>query len=286
MTANIIDGRQIASQIKQTIQQKIIKRSNQGLPQPGLDVILVGNNPASATYVRHKQRACDEVGILSRRHDLPETTSQAELESLIETLNQRKETHGILLQLPLPQTLETNPLLSRINHYKDVDGFHPFNIGQLVQRQPAMRPCTPYGVMQLLHLTGCDLSKSHAVIVGASNIVGRPMALECLLSKCTITICHRFTQSLQRHVQEADILIAAIGKPGVIQSEWIKPGAIVIDVGFNHLSNGRVCGDIAFDTAKERASWITPVPGGVGPMTVAILLENTLRSAELHDNAH
>ena len=284
MTANIIDGRQIASKIRHIVKQKVTHRSQQGLPQPGLDVILVGNNPASATYVRHKQRSCDEVGILSRRLNLPESTSQAELESLIETLNHRKETHGILLQLPLPQTLETNRLLSRINHHKDVDGFHPFNIGQLVQRQPSMRPCTPYGVMKLLESTGCDLSKSHAVIVGASNIVGRPMALECLLSKCTVTICHRFTQSLQRHIQDADILVAAIGKPGVIQSEWIKPGAIVIDVGFNHLPDGRVCGDIAFDTAKERASWITPVPGGVGPMTVAILLENTLRSAELHDD--
>ena len=283
MTANIIDGRQIAAQVKKNLKQKIVTRLNLGLPKPGLDVILVGNNPASATYVRHKQIACDEVGILSRRLDLPETTSQAELKSLIETLNQRKETHGILLQLPLPHTLDTNPLLSRINHLKDVDGFHPFNIGQLAQRQPTMRPCTPYGVIQLLKSTKCDLSKAHAVIVGASNIVGRPMALECLLSKCTVTICHRFTQSLQQHIQDADILIVAIGKPGIIQSEWIKPGAIVIDVGFNHLPNGRVCGDIDYDSAKERAGWITPVPGGVGPMTVAVLLENTLRSAELHD---
>ncbi len=283
MTANIINGRTIASHIRQDLTKKIASRAQQGLPQPGLDVILVGDDPASATYVRHKQRACDEVGVISRRHNLPTTTSQTELKTLIETLNQRQETHGILLQLPLPLSLDANPLLSCINPNKDVDGFHPFNIGQLVQRQPTMRPCTPFGIIQLLNTTACCLSDAHAVIVGASNIVGRPMALECLLSKCTVTVCHRFTQSLQQHIQQADILIAAIGNPGIIQSEWIKPGAIVIDVGFNHLPDGRICGDIDFDTAKERASWITPVPGGVGPMTVATLLQNTLRAAELHD---
>ena len=283
MTAQIIDGKKIAATVRQEIKHTVQKREELGLSRPGLDVILVGDNPASATYVRHKQRACDEVGILSQRHDLPADTSQAELTALIESLNHRQQTHGILLQLPLPNTLDAGPLLSCIDPKKDVDGFHPFNVGQLVQRQPIMRPCTPYGIIQLLKTTDCDLSKSHAVIIGASNIVGRPMALECLLSKCTVTVCHRFTPSLQQHIHDADILIAAIGKPGVIKTEWIKPGAVVIDVGFNHLPDGKICGDIDFNSAVHRASWITPVPGGVGPMTVATLLQNTVHAAELHD---
>jgi methylenetetrahydrofolate dehydrogenase (NADP+) / methenyltetrahydrofolate cyclohydrolase len=281
MRAQILDGRAVAAHVKTHVSQKITERIQNNLPSPGLAVILVGDNPASHAYVAHKQRACEEVGILFHCHHLPVTVSEAELIRVIDACNQDPTIHGILIQLPLPAHLQENNLLMRIRPEKDVDGFHPFNMGRLVLRAPLLRPCTPYGIMKLLKSIDEDIAGLHAVVVGASNIVGRPMALELLLAKCTVTICHRFTAQLATHVQNADILISAIGKPGIIQSDWIKPNAIVIDVGFSRLDNGNIIGDIEFASASKRASWITPVPGGVGQMTVATLLENTLLAAEL-----
>lgn len=283
MPANILDGRAIASKVRQQIAEKIQQRVSAGLIAPGLDVILVGNNSASAAYVKQKQNACEEVGIRSNIHHLPENASQQEIENLIAQCNQDKKVHGILLQLPLPAHIDSDALLECISPKKDIDGFHPYNLGRLAQRRPILRPCTPFGIMTLLEETGEDVIGLHAVVVGASNIVGRPMALELLLAKCTTTICHRFTKNLAKHVQDADILVVAVGKPGIIQSDWIKPGAIVIDVGFSRLSNGSISGDVDFATAQLRASWITPVPGGVGPMTVATLVANTLLAAEMAD---
>ncbi len=271
-TAQLLDGRAIAAKIRSTIAAEITSRNI----TPGLAVILVGHDPASEMYVKTKQRACLEVGIFSECYRLPETVDQSALEKLIATLNKDPKIHGILLQLPLPAHLSADDLLERIDPKKDVDGFHPYNLGRLAQKRPLLRPCTPYGVMTLLTSTGETLAGKHAVVIGASNIVGRPMALELLLEKRTVTVCHRETRHLSEHVKSADILISATGVPDVIQSEWIKPGAIVIDVGFSRLSNGNITGDIDFDTAKTRASWITPVPGGVGPMTVATLLQNTI----------
>ena len=283
MTANILDGKKTADKIQSIVAQKIKAREKQGLPTPGLAVILVGNDPASAIYVGHKQRACAAVGIDSQCYRLPENTTQNEIESLIDKLNKDSKVHGILLQLPLPNHINSDDLLEQITPKKDVDGFHPYNLGRLIQRHPILRPCTPYGVMTLLLETGENITGKHAVIVGASNIVGRPMALELLLASATVTVCHRSTQNLAKHIKDADILISATGHFGVIKSEWIKKGAIVIDVGFSRLSNGKITGDIEFKTAKEKAAWITPVPGGVGPMTVATLLQNTLLAAELLD---
>lgn len=281
MPAHILNGNAIAAKVRARVADRIEARLANGLCAPGLDVILVGENLASATYVKHKQKACQEVGIQSRAHHLPADTTQAEIETLIDHCNADPDVHGILLQLPLPEHIDSDALLERILPSKDVDGFHPYNLGRLTQRRPLLRPCTPYGVMTLLEETGQDITGMHAVVIGASNIVGRPMALELLLAKCTTTVCHRFTKNIAQFVQDADILIAATGKPGIIQSDWIKPGAIVIDVGFSRLSNGTISGDLDFETAKQRASWITPVPGGVGPMTVATLVENTLLAADL-----
>ncbi|WP_264770574.1 bifunctional methylenetetrahydrofolate dehydrogenase/methenyltetrahydrofolate cyclohydrolase FolD [Coxiella burnetii] len=280
MIARILDGRTCAEKVKARVKENIRLLQEKGLPSPGLAVILVGNDPASATYVAHKERACQAAGIRSTVYRMPNTITESELASKIDECNRDSNTHGILLQLPLPAHIDPANLLERIRPDKDVDGFHPYNLGRLVQRRPALRPCTPYGVMTLLTETHENLEGKHAVIVGASNIVGRPMALELLLAKCTVTVCHRFTRDLAEHVKSAELLIVAIGKPGIIQSEWIKPGAIVIDVGFSRLSPNKIAGDIDFETAKERASWITPVPGGVGPMTVATLLENTLQAAQ------
>ncbi|HLB56204.1 MAG TPA: bifunctional methylenetetrahydrofolate dehydrogenase/methenyltetrahydrofolate cyclohydrolase FolD [Coxiellaceae bacterium] len=281
MTATILDGRAIAEKIKASVAEKIQLRKKKNLPAPGLAVILVGNNHASETYVGHKKRACEQVGIISTVYRLPENTDQKALEKLIDNLNNDEKVHGILLQLPLPQQLNADELLEKINYKKDVDGFHPYNLGRLAQRRPLLRPCTPHGVMTLLQATGENLVGKNAVVVGASNIVGRPMALELLLAKCTVTVCHRFTHDLQHFIKDADILISATGHHDIIKSEWIKPGAIVIDVGFSRLSNGTITGDIDFNTAKTRAKWITPVPGGVGPMTVATLLQNTVMAAEI-----
>lgn len=283
MTAKIIDGKAVAANIKKQVTTEINSMSALGKAPPGLDVILVGDNPASATYVHHKQAACKAVGIRSNCHRLPASATQQDIADLIEQCNADPMINGILLQLPLPNHIDGDSLLELIHPDKDVDGFHPYNLGRLVQRRPRLRPCTPKGVITLLESTGKDITGKNAVVVGASNIVGRPMALELLLAKCTATVCHRFTLDLEQHIRCADILISATGVHGIIKSEWIKPGAIVIDVGFSRLSNGEITGDIEYNTAKERAGWITPVPGGVGPMTVATLLQNTLMAAQLQD---
>lgn len=282
MSAKILEGVTLAAKIKQEVAAKVSQRLNLHLPVPGLAVILVGENPASLSYVSHKQKACAEVGIDSYCHRLSENCTSQDIADVIDRCNQNPLVHGILLQLPLPAHIQPGPLLEKIDPNKDVDGFHPFNMGRLALRQPLLRPCTPYGVIQLLNATGVDLSGLHAVILGASNIVGRPMALELLLTKCSVTICHRFSKVLDEPVRSADILISAIGKTGIVQNQWIKQGAIVIDVGFNRLPGGKIAGDIEFESAKERAAWITPVPGGVGQMTVAVLLQNTLIAAGLN----
>ena len=286
MTAQLIDGKAIAASLRQQIAQRVAERRQRGLRAPGLAVILVGNDPASEVYVSHKRKDCEEVGFMSKAYDLPASTSQAELLSLIDNLNDSAEIDGILVQLPLPAHLDASQLLERIRPDKDVDGFHPYNVGRLAQRIPLLRPCTPKGIMTLLESTGADLHGMHAVIVGASNIVGRPMALELLLAGCTVTVTHRFTKDLPGHLASADLVVVAAGKPGLVKGEWIKEGAIVIDVGINRQADGKLIGDVVFDTALPRAGWITPVPGGVGPMTRACLLENTLYAAEtLHSQA-
>lgn len=282
--ARLIDGKAIALSIRQQVKAQVAQRTAQGKRPPGLAVVLVGQDPASQVYVGSKRKACEEIGFISKSYDLPVTISQVKLEELIDQLNADPEIDGILVQLPLPAGLDTTKILERIIPNKDVDGFHPYNLGRLAQRIPVLRPCTPKGVMTLLESTGIDLHGQHAVIVGASNIVGRPMSLELLLGGATTTVCHRFTKDLERHVREADIIVVAVGKPNFIPGEWVKSGAIVIDVGINRLSDGSLCGDIEFKEAAARASFITPVPGGVGPMTVACLMENTLQAcAELND---
>lgn len=284
MTAQLIDGKAIAANLRKQIAQRVVERSERGLRVPGLAVILVGSDPASEVYVSHKRKDCEEVGFLSKAYDLPANTEQAELLALIDQLNADPQIDGILVQLPLPAHLDASLLLERINPDKDVDGFHPYNIGRLAQRMPVLRPCTPKGIMTLLQSTGADLYGMHAVVVGASNIVGRPMALELLLAGCTVTVTHRFTKDLASHLANADLVVVAAGKPGLVKGEWIKQGAIVIDVGINRQADGKLIGDVVFETALPRASWITPVPGGVGPMTRACLLENTLHAAEhLHN---
>lgn len=284
MTAQLIDGKAIAASLRQQIAQRVAERRQQGLRTPGLAVILVGTDPASQVYVSHKRKDCEEVGFLSRAYDLPAETSQADLLALIDELNEDPAIDGILVQLPLPANLDASLLLERIRPDKDVDGFHPYNIGRLAQRMPLLRPCTPKGIMTLLESTGVDLYGLHAVVVGASNIVGRPMAMELLLAGCTVTVTHRFTKDLAAHVGLADIVVVATGKPGLVKGEWVKEGAIVIDVGISRQDDGKLVGDVVYETALPRASWITPVPGGVGPMTRAGLLENTLHAAEhLHD---
>ncbi|KEI71926.1 bifunctional methylenetetrahydrofolate dehydrogenase/methenyltetrahydrofolate cyclohydrolase FolD [Endozoicomonas elysicola] len=280
MTARIIDGKAIALQLTNSIAEQVIKRTSQGLRAPGLAVILIGDDPASRVYVGKKRQDCERVGFKSISHDLPDTTSEQHLLGLIDNLNEDPEIDGILVQLPLPEHINSELVIERIRPDKDVDGFHPYNIGRLVQRIPLLRPCTPKGVMTLLESTGEPIRGKNAVIVGASNIVGRPMTMELLLAGCTTTTTHRFTENLAAEVARADILVVGAGKPGLIKGEWIKPGAVVIDIGINRMEDGRLVGDIEFETARERASWITPVPGGVGPMTVATLLENTLYAAD------
>jgi len=280
MAAKIIDGKALATKVRSEIATEVSELTSQGLQPPGLAVILVGENPASTIYVKNKREACKEAGIKSFHHNLPSSITQNELIHLIEKLNNDKEVHGILLQLPLPEHIDSDSVLEVIDPKKDVDGFHPYNLGRLAQRRPLLRPCTPLGVMMLLDSIKQPYKNKHAVIIGASNIVGRPMALELLLAGCTISVCHRFTENLEPYVREADILVSAVGKPNLIKGEWIKPGATVIDVGINRLSNGTLTGDIEFEKASQKAAWITPVPGGVGPMTVAILLKNTLTAAK------
>jgi methylenetetrahydrofolate dehydrogenase (NADP+)/methenyltetrahydrofolate cyclohydrolase len=283
MTARIIDGKQVARRIRASIRERIEKRIGSGRPVPGLAVVLLGSDPASQVYVRNKHRACTEVGIHSISIDLPEATTETELLAEIDRLNRDERIHGILVQLPLPERIDPSVVIERIDPAKDVDGFHPYNIGRLAQRIPRLRPCTPLGIMNLFRHYDISVTGQHAVIVGASNIVGRPMSLEFLLAGATTTVCHRFTRGLQSHVERADILVVAVGKPGLVRGEWIKPGAVVIDVGITRQPDGGLAGDVEFDAASARASWITPVPGGVGPMTVAMLLANTLQAAELED---
>ena len=279
MTANIIDGKFLAKQIRDDIANKVKQRIEKGLSVPGLAVVQVGSDPASKIYVRNKQKACDDVGFASFSYDFPTSTTE-ELLTLIDKLNQRDDVHGILVQLPLPDNIDKTKVLERIHPSKDVDGFHPYNIGHLLQRDPLLRPCTPYGVVKMLESTGINLSGLNATVVGASSIVGRPMALELLLLGCTTTITHSRTVDLAKHVSNADIVVAGVGIANYVKGEWIKPGAIVIDVGINRLPDGKLAGDVEFETAVERAGWITPVPGGVGPMTVAMLMSNTLEACE------
>ena len=280
MSAQLIDGKAIAAGIRAVVHQRVQARLANNLRRPGLAVILVGDDPASQVYVRNKCRACEEAGLMSRSHDLPADTSQAALLGLIDELNEDPLVDGILVQLPLPDHIDAEAVTERIFPDKDVDGFHPYNIGRLALRRPVLRPCTPFGIMTLLEHTGETYHGREAVIVGASNIVGRPMSLELLLAGCTVTTCHRFTRDLDLHVLRAEIVVVAVGKPGLIPGEWIRPGATVIDVGINRLDDGRLVGDVQFEKARKHAAWITPVPGGVGPMTVATLLENTLLAAE------
>ncbi|MCF6434628.1 MULTISPECIES: bifunctional methylenetetrahydrofolate dehydrogenase/methenyltetrahydrofolate cyclohydrolase FolD [Pseudoalteromonas] len=280
MTANIIDGKAIAKQVRTTVTKRVAERVEQGLRAPGLAVVLVGQDPASQVYVGSKRKACEEVGFVSKSFDLPGDTSEQQLLELVDTLNNDSEVDGILVQLPLPKGLDAEKILERIHPHKDVDGFHPYNIGRLAQRMPALRPCTPKGIMTLLDSTGVRYKGMHAVVVGASNIVGRPMSLELLLAGCTTTVCHKFTQDLEAHVRRADLLVVAVGKPEFIPGDWVKEGAIVIDVGINRLDSGKLVGDVQYSVAEQNASFITPVPGGVGPMTVASLIENTLEACE------
>ncbi|NVK44601.1 MAG: bifunctional methylenetetrahydrofolate dehydrogenase/methenyltetrahydrofolate cyclohydrolase FolD [Oceanospirillaceae bacterium] len=278
MTAHIIDGKRIAAEVRQQVADGVQQRLAAGKRAPCLAVVLVGDDSASQVYVRNKKNACKEVGIESLSFDLPASTSQQQLLDLVDQLNANADVDGILVQLPLPEQLEANEILERIRPDKDVDGFHPFNLGRLAQRLPALRPCTPKGVMKLLDSTGVELHGKEAVVVGASNIVGRPMSLELLLAGCTVTTTHRFTRNLDKHVGRAEIVVVGVGIPGLVKGEWIKPGAVVIDVGINRLDDGQLVGDVEYSAAAERASWITPVPGGVGPMTVACLMENTLEA--------
>jgi methylenetetrahydrofolate dehydrogenase (NADP+)/methenyltetrahydrofolate cyclohydrolase len=280
MSAKIIDGKAIAAKLRLDIKQSVLNRTNAGKRAPGLAMVLIGDDPASQVYVSAKRKACEEVGFVSSAYDLSDNTSEEELFALVNELNANPQVDGILVQLPLPKHIDTALLIDQILPEKDVDGFHPYNVGRLVQRNPLLRACTPRGIMTLLEHTGITIRGKHAVVVGASNIVGRPMSLELLLAACTVTTCHRFTQDLQSHVAKAEILVVAVGKRGIVSADWIKPGAIVIDVGTNRSESGKLLGDIDFDAASQRAAWITPVPGGVGPMTVATLLQNTLDVAE------
>lgn len=280
MTAQILDGKAIAADLKQKIRAATQMRLATGKRAPGLAVVLIGDNPASQVYVSNKRKSCEEVGFKSVSYDLPADTSESALLALIDQLNNNDEIDGILVQLPLPAHIQTDTVIEHIAAHKDVDGFHPYNIGRLAQRLPLLRPCTPKGVITLLKESGIDLKGLDAVVVGASNIVGRPMGLELLLAGCTTTVCHRMTKDLQSHVRRAELLVVAVGKANFIPGDWIKEGAIVVDVGINRLDNGKLTGDVEFAKAAEKAAWITPVPGGVGPMTVATLLENTLYAAE------
>lgn len=281
MSAQILDGRAVAEEMKERLGRQVDAILAHGGRRPGLAVVLVGENPASRVYVRNKRNACAKVGFHSELHELPADTSQEELLELVDSLNTRDEIDGILVQLPLPDHVDEETVIERISPAKDVDGFHPYNVGRLALRMPLMQPCTPKGIMTLLERTGQKLEGLDAVVIGQSNIVGRPMALELLMARCTITVCHSRTKELAAKARGADVLVAAVGRPEFVPGDWIKPGALVIDVGINRLDDGSLCGDVDFEAARERAAWITPVPGGVGPMTVATLLENTLQAYRL-----
>jgi len=283
MSARILDGKARAARLSAQVAKAVAARVAAGKSAPGLAVVLVGDNAASQVYVRNKRRTTDSVGMRSFAHDLPANVSQNDLVALVAELNADPAVNGILVQLPLPKHIDVERITECIDPRKDVDGFHPYNVGRLVLKRPLLRPCTPYGCMMLLEETGEELIGKHAVVIGQSNIVGRPMALELLMARCTVTVCHSATRDLPGLVRQADIVVAGIGKPKFVQGDWVKPGAIVLDVGINRGADGKLVGDVDFGAASERASWITPVPGGVGPMTIATLLANTLRAAELQD---
>lgn len=282
MTAKLLDGRALAQSLQAQFQAQIAQAVAAGQRPPGLAVIQVGDDPASSVYVANKRNTCQKIGVTSFAHELPASTTQRELNALIDACNADPLIDGILVQLPLPAQLSAAEMIARIAPHKDVDGFHPENMGRLAIRQPGLRPCTPFGVMKLIETTGVDLYGIEALVVGASNIVGRPMALELLLAGATVTVVHRFSKDLAAHVARADLVIAAAGKPGLIHGEWIKPGAIVLDVGIHRRGDGTLCGDVVFAPAAERASWISPVPGGVGPMTIAMLMHNTVQAWQQH----
>ena len=286
MTASLLDGKRVANDIKIKIKQKVRDRSLQGYRPPGLAVILLGNDPASSIYVANKRRVCSEVGFHSYAYDLPQQTSEKELLSLIDSLNKNESIDGILVQLPLPEHINTTHVIEHIHPKKDVDGFHPYNLGRLAQGSPLLRPCTPYGIIQLLNDYQLTLHGKHAVVVGASNIVGRPMALELLLAKATVTICHSATRQLQEHIQMADIVVVAAGSYDVVKANWFHSSQVIIDVGIHRNDDGKIHGDVNFNEARTNVAWITPVPGGVGPITIATLLQNTLLAAEISDQNH
>ncbi|HAT1972103.1 TPA: bifunctional methylenetetrahydrofolate dehydrogenase/methenyltetrahydrofolate cyclohydrolase FolD [Legionella pneumophila] len=279
MSASLIDGREISALRRNELKQRVQYHVEQGQRAPGLAVVLIGNDPASLIYVSNKRKACEDVGITSHSYDLPAETTQEELIQLINELNQSDKIDGILIQLPLPKHINERTIIEHIKPEKDVDGFHPYNLGRLAQRNPFLRPCTPLGIMNLLHHYDLNVKRKHAVVIGASNIVGRPMSLELLLAGATVTICHKFTQQLQKFVEIADFLIVATGKMDVIATDWLQEHQVVIDVGMHRLPDGSIRGDVDFKKAVEKVAWITPVPGGVGPMTIVTLLENTMMSA-------
>ncbi|MGX5173412.1 bifunctional methylenetetrahydrofolate dehydrogenase/methenyltetrahydrofolate cyclohydrolase FolD [Aliikangiella sp. IMCC44653] len=285
MSAKLIDGNKISATLRQEIKQKVDQRKQKGLSAPGLAVVLVGDDSASHVYVSKKVQACDTIGFNSKKLAFPSHIEQNQLVAEIEALNQDESIHGILVQLPLPAHIDASVILETIRPDKDVDGFHPYNVGRLAQRIPRLRPCTPYGIMIMLASSGIDVKGLNCVVVGASNIVGRPMAMELLLAGATVTVCHKFTRDLAEQVGRADLVVVGVGIPNLVKGDWIKPDAIVIDVGINRLDNGKLTGDVEFEVASQRASWITPVPGGVGPMTVATLMQNTLLAAESFDIA-
>jgi len=283
MSAQLIDGKAIAADLRRTIKQRVDNRIENGLRAPGLAVVLVGGDPASQVYVGSKRRACEEIGIKSFSYDLPASTSQTELLTLIDKLNGDDEVDGILVQFPVPEQISSETVIERIDPNKDVDGFHPYNIGRLALRIPLLRSCTPRGIITMLESSDVTIKGANAVVVGASNHVGRPMGLELLLAGATVTTCHRFTRDTPSLVAQADIVVVAVGSPALVKGEWFKPGATVVDVGINRLEDGRLVGDVEFDIARERAGLITPVPGGVGPMTVATLMQNTIDAAEARE---
>jgi methylenetetrahydrofolate dehydrogenase (NADP+)/methenyltetrahydrofolate cyclohydrolase len=283
MSAQIIDGKAIAAKVRGEIKQRVEQRLAAGKRAPGLAVVQVGDDPASKVYVAHKRKDCEEVGFHSIAYDLPADTGQEKLLAIIDELNADDNVDGILVQLPVPDHIDEEAVIERIHPDKDVDGFHPYNIGRLTIQMPTLHPCTPRGVMTMLESTGVELAGLDAVVVGASNIVGRPMALELLMARCTVTVCHSRTKNLEEKVRNADLVVVGVGRPEMVKGDWIKPGAIVVDVGINRLESGKLVGDVEYDGASEQAGWITPVPGGVGPMTRATLLQNTLDSAESRD---
>ena len=276
----IIDGKAVAKEVQKQIKEEVEGLERRWGLAPGLAVVLVGDDAASHIYVRNKEKACKEVGIKSFEHLLPATISEKELLALVQQLNKDKSVHGILVQLPLPPHIRAEKVLETISPYKDIDGFHPMSQGMLMLGGDGFRPCTPMGIMRLLAAVSCDPKGKNAVVVGRSTIVGKPVALMLLEKHATVTICHSRTVNLRDEVGRADILVVAIGKAGLVRGEWIKPGAVVIDVGVNRLPSGKLTGDVEFETAKTRASAITPVPGGVGPMTICMLLYNTLKAAK------